>query len=71
MRDTASGQALPDVITFEADGETHEAVVGLPIKPTANAMICEFDGVRYAIAIPLGTITSHPEIHYIARPVAD
>lgn len=59
----------PETITFEADGTTKVAVVGPPAVPVKDAMIREYDGVKYAILIPLGSIPGYPDAHYIARPV--
>lgn len=60
----------PGTITFEHDGTTYHAVVGLPQQGVASdAMVVDYGGVRYAISIALGAIPNYPGVGYIARPV--
>jgi hypothetical protein len=55
----------PDTITFDADGEQHEATVGLPtVPPGPDAMVRWIDGIPYRIYI--GLAGPHP---FIARPI--
>jgi hypothetical protein len=57
-------KTYPDSITFEADGKTFEAEVGLPLteSPSTNAMLREYDGDTYQVFIVLGG-------GFAARPV--
>jgi len=63
--DELAGLAQPAVVSFERDGKTHTAEVGEPAVPLPDALLVEYAGKTYSIAIDFGTGA------FVARPVLE